>query len=96
MNEYKMTFNALNMAAKDLERKLPIFAPFQTVDEQEQLVMLVSFFNLQHNSPLIVRALPGSLSPSTRGSTSEQPTTTKIRLRVGAHEESSRSHQRSQ
>ena len=43
MNEYKMTFNALNMAAKDLERKLPIFAPFQTVDEQKQLVMLVSF-----------------------------------------------------
>ena len=44
MNEYKMTFNVLNMAAKDLERKLPIFAPFQTVDEQKQLVMLVSFF----------------------------------------------------
>ena len=43
MNEYKMTFNALNMAAKDLERKLPILAPFQTVDEQKQLVMLVSF-----------------------------------------------------
>ena len=45
MNEYKMTFNALNLAAKDLERKLPTFAPFQTVDEQKQLVMLVSFFN---------------------------------------------------
>ena len=44
MNEYKMTFNALNMAAKDLERKLPILAPFQTVDEQKQLVMLVSFY----------------------------------------------------
>ena len=43
MNEYKMTFNALNMAAKDLEHKLPIFAPFQTVDDQKQLVMLVSF-----------------------------------------------------
>ena len=45
MNEYKLTFNALNMAAKDLERKLPVFAPFQTVDEQKQLVMLVSFSN---------------------------------------------------
>ena len=95
MNEYKMTFNALNMAAKDLERKLPIFAPFQTVDEQKQLVMLVSFFPQSYTmiSPAdLLTFLPGPLFPPTGTYTSEQPATTEIRVRVGDDEEGSWPH----
>ena len=68
MNEYKMTFNALNMAAKDSERKHPIFAPFQTLREQKQLVMLVSFFYFKSymmNSPAdLLTFLLGNLNLS--------------------------------
>ena len=43
MNEYNNTFNQLNMAAKDLVQKLPPLAPFQTMNELKQLVILVGF-----------------------------------------------------
>ena len=42
MNEYNNTFNQLNTATKDLVRKLPFLAPFQTMEELKQLVILVS------------------------------------------------------
>ena len=42
MNEYNNTFNQLNMAAKDLEQKHQLLAPFQTMEELKQLVILVS------------------------------------------------------
>ena len=41
-NEYNNTFNQLDMAEKGLVRKLPPLAPFQTMEELKQLVILVS------------------------------------------------------
>ena len=35
MNDYKITFNASNLATNDFKHKLPTFATFQTVDEQQ-------------------------------------------------------------
>ena len=41
-NEYNNTFNQLDMAEKGPVRKLPPLAPFQTMEELKQLVILVS------------------------------------------------------
>ena len=40
------TFHQLNTVSKDLERKLPLIAPFLTMDELKQMIMLVGFLCL--------------------------------------------------